>query len=70
MKYLVEITLNNSLTIIYNYYNTETEIMLDLKNHYKGIEDVKVYTIDNWKSINVLKHYQEVKDETNWFFKY
>lgn len=65
MKYLVEITLNDSQSLIYNYYNTETEIMVDLKNRYKGIEDVKVYTIDNWKSINVLKHYKEVSNETN-----
>ena len=65
MKYLVEITLKNSQSLIYNYYNTETEIMLDLKNRYTDIEDVKVYTLDNWKSINVLKHYQEVINETN-----
>ena len=65
MKYLVEITLKNSQSLIYNYYNTETEIMLDLKKRYTNIEDVKVYTLDNWKSINVLKHYQEVTDETN-----
>ena len=65
MKYLVEITLKNSQSLIYNYYNTETEIMLDLKKRYTNVEDVKVYTIDKWKSINVLKHYQEVTDETN-----
>lgn len=65
MKYLVEITLKDSQSLIYNYYNTETEIMLDLKKRYKDIEYVKVYTLDIWKSINVLKHYKEVSNETN-----
>lgn len=54
MRYFVEIILDDSITPIFNYYNTIEKAMKDIKKM-KGVVDVNVYQFDPFNSKVLLK---------------